>query len=618
MNIRRLRFISVSLVLATSASFLAACASSGGSSSGGSYSNVTFTTISPNTVITPGAPMNPFNATSNVFPSFDSMTLAWNANNSADPNQELPGLAESWSLSANGESLTVHLQPGAKWSNGKPVTATDVVDSAAIWFAEGLASVYNLGSVKADNSTTVTFTQAPGVFNNLFETVLGEGSGSSTSTNDWIVPSSEYGKLLPANIWSTIAASLGTGAAKTAAVTALTDLGKTIASYAPKTDISAGPFYIKRLNNSQALLVKNPDFYAASKVHVGNVIMEHDGTNQQIASLLESSTLDTSPFVAMSSSVNSQIVAAGNKKITWPALVASAIAFDENDAPYNNVKVRQALAYVLNRPAIQQVGEPVVGTPSGTTAGAVTAALPDYLTSSQQSSLNSYAPSTATATSLLTSAGLTQKGGRWYLPNGKAWTITLPVAQGFSDWQDASSVIKSELDSFGIPTTITSGPQWPQYQDNNLFVGKYPVAWWLIALGPGANPTFSRIYGKFDGYVGIGSSLTRYPTGNPAAYNFFNTPNTVTVPGVGTVDPGSLTARLAALQLGTPAGLAQQKQISAELVHTINYEVPVVQLWDYVSLAYVNSKRFTDYPASTMLLGQNPGVWMADGYVQAK
>jgi peptide/nickel transport system substrate-binding protein len=615
MNIRRLRVITLPLAVATTVAVVAACSSS--PSSGGSDSNVTFTTISPNTVITPGAPMNPFNATSNVFPSFDSMTLAWNANNSADPNQELPGLAQSWSLSANGRTLTVHLQPGAKWSNGKPVTATDVVDSAAIWFAEGLASGYNLGSVKADNSTTVTFTQAPGAFNNLFETVLGEGSGSSTSTNDWIVPSFEYGKLLPANIWSTIAASLGTGSAKTAAVTTLTNLGKKIAAYSPKTDISAGPFYIKRLNNSQALLVKNSDFYAADKVHVGNVIMEHDSTNQQIASLLESSTLDTSPFVAMSSSVNAQIVAAGNKKITWPALVASAIAFNENVAPYNNVKVRQALAYVLNRTAIQRVGEPVVGIPAKTTIGAVSAALPDYLTPAQEAALNPYSPNTATATSLLQSAGLTLKAGQWYLPNGTAWTITLPVAEGFSDWQDASSVIKSELDSFGIPTTITAGPQWPQYQ-LNLFAGQYPVAWWLIALGPGANPTFSRIYGAYDGYVGVGSALTRYSTGNAAAKNFFNTPNTVTVPGVGTVDPGALTAQLAELQLGTSAGLAQQKKIASELVKTINYEVPVVQLWDYVSLAYINGKRFTDFPSSTTLLGQNPGVWMADGYLQAK
>jgi peptide/nickel transport system substrate-binding protein len=618
MNIRRLRFVSASLAAATSVSMIAACSSSPSSPGGDSYSNVTFTTISPNTEITPGSPENPFNATGNVFPSFDAMTLAWNANNAANPDQELPALARSWTLSANGESLTVHLQPGAKWSDGKPVTATDVVDSAAIWFCTG-APTYNLASVTADNSTTVTFTQAPGLPNNMFENVLGNTSGSYMAANNWIVPSFEYGKLLPSSIWSTIKASLGSNAAaKTAALATLTDLGKKVAAYTPSTDISAGPFYIKRLNSSQALLVKNPDFYAASKIHVGNVVMDHDATNQQIASLLQGGSLDTSPFVAMSSSVNAQIVAAGNRKVTWPALTASAIAFDENDPPYNNIKVRQALAYVLDRTAIQKVGEPVVGTPSSTTSGAVSAVLPDYLTSSQQTGLNPYSPSTAEATSLLKSAGLTLKSGQWYLQNGKPWTITLPVAQGFSDWMDASSVIKSELDSFGIPTTVTTGPQWPVYQTNNLFLGKYPVSWWLMAIGPGPNSTFGRIYGSYDGYVGQGSSLARYPTGNAAADNFLNTPNTVSVPGLGTVNPGQLTSRLLQLNLTTAAGLAQQKQIAAELIKTINYEVPVVQLWDYVSLAYLNNKRFSDYPTSTTLLGQNPGVWMADGYVQAK
>jgi peptide/nickel transport system substrate-binding protein len=204
MNIRRLRFVPVALAVATSASVITACSSGG--SGGGNVSDVTFTTIGYTTVITPGAPMNPFNATNNVFPTFDAMQLAWNAGNAANPNQELPGLASSWSLSPSGTSLTVHLQPGAKWSNGKPVTATDVVDSAAIWFAQGTAQTYNLGSVTADNSTTVTFTEAPGANNNLFETVLGEGSASGTQ---WIVPSSEYGSLLPSDIWTTIKASEG-------------------------------------------------------------------------------------------------------------------------------------------------------------------------------------------------------------------------------------------------------------------------------------------------------------------------------------------------------------------------------------------------------------------------
>ncbi len=610
MRIRSLRFLSVPLALAVSVSFLAACSSSGS----GSGSNATFTTIGYTTVITPGAPMNPFNATNNVFPSFDAMQLGWNAGNAANPNQELPGLASSWSLSPGGTSLTVHLQPGARWSDGKPVTATDVVDSAAIWFCQGAAQTYNLGSVTADNSSTVTFTEAPGAHNNLFETLLGPAAGAGTQ---WIVPSFEYGSMLPSSIWTTIKTSEGTGQAATAATGTLTGLAKKIDAFAPKTDISAGPFYIKRLNNSQALLVKNPHFYAAGKIHVGQVVMEHQNGTQQIVSYLDAGTLDAAPYVAMATNVYKQVVAAGNTAVRMPSLVASALTFDEKVAPYNNLKVRQALAYVINRTAVQKVGEPTSGTPSATITGAVSSTLPDYVSSAQRSALDPYSPSTAKATALLKSAGLKLKGSQWYLPNGKPWTITLPVPQGFADWQSASAVIKSELTSFGIPTTITGGPAWTSYQPN-LFTGKYPVGWWLIALGPGAYATFSRIYGTYDGYVPAGSTVKRYPAGNSAADNFLNTPNTVSVPGLGTVNPGQLTFQLSQLNLNTAAGLAQQKAIAAKVVRAVNYEVPVIQLWDYIDVQFVNNKRFTDWPTSDAIIGQDPGVWMADGYVHAK
>lgn len=611
MKKRTLRLISVPLAAVAGAGALAACSSSGSS---GSSSNATFTTIGYTTVITPGAPMNPFNATNNVFPTFDAMQLGWNAGNSANPNQELPGLARSWTLDPTGTQLTVHLQPNAKWSDGKPVTATDVVDSAAIWFAQGTAQTYNLGSVTAVNATTVTFTEAPGASNNLFETVLGEGSASGTQ---WIVPASEYGPMLPANVWTTIKASEGTGPAATAATATLTNLAKKIDAFAPKTDISAGPFTIKRLNNSQALLVRNPDFYAAGNVHVGQVIMEHQNSNQQIVSYLNAGTLDAAPYTAMDTNTYNQVVAAGNTAVRMPSLVASAITFNEKVAPYNDVRVRQALAYVLDRGAIQKVGEPTSGTPSTTITGAVSGALKDYITPAQQASLNPYAPNSAKATQLLQAAGLKKAGDGWHLANGKPWTITLPVPEGFADWQSASSVIKSELTSFGIPTTVTGGPVWTEYQPN-LFSGKYPVGWWLIALGPGAYDTFARVYGTYDGYVPAGSAVKRYPAGNAAADNFLNTPDTVTVPGLGAVNPGQLTFQLSQLNLQTASGLAQQKAISAKVIAALNYEVPVIQLWDYIDVQFVNGKRFSDYPTDGTIAGQDPGVWMADGYVKSK
>src|SRR5687768_566478 len=41
----------------------------------------------------------------------------------------VPGVAASWDISADKVTYTFHLRPEAKWSDGKPVTAQDFVES---------------------------------------------------------------------------------------------------------------------------------------------------------------------------------------------------------------------------------------------------------------------------------------------------------------------------------------------------------------------------------------------------------------------------------------------------------------------------------------------------------
>jgi peptide/nickel transport system substrate-binding protein len=597
------------VALLVGAATLAACSSSGGSGS----SNATFTTVSETTPITAGAPMNPFNPTKNVFVGYDAETLGWGANNPANSNQTLPGLAKSWTLSPDGTTLTVHLQPNAKWSNGKPVTANDVKTSAAIWFTQSTAQPYDLGSVDVVNSSTVKFVQVSGDHNNQFES----GILQQNSAN-YIVPTSVYGSQLPSDIWSVISTSQGTGSAATAAGTQLSSLGKKLIAFAPATDVSAGPYVIKRISTGEALLVKNPDFYDASQIQPAQVLMLHYSNNNQIWSYMEAGRLDVSPYTAMPTNILNEVKADGNTQVNAPSLVAVAMAFDQAVYPYGMLPVRQALAYLIDRDAVQKVGEPVSGIPSKTTTGVISSALGDYLTLSQAGQLNLYATDTAKATSLLTGAGFTKKGSQWDMPNGQPWTMTIEVPSGFSDWISGVSVVKSELTSFGIPTSVSLAPDYATYL-TNLYVGKYPVAWWLMALGPGAYSTFNRIYGTYDGYVPAGTTLTRYPTGNATADNFLNTPATVDVPGVGTINPAQLTYSLTSLNLNTAAGLAQQKSIMAELIEATNYSVPMIQLWDYINVQFVNNKRFGDWPTgNNAQLNLPPGVWMTYGYVHAK
>ena len=176
------------------------------------------------------------------------------------------------------------------------------------------------------------------------------------------------------------------------------------------------------------------------------------------------------------------------------------------------------------------------------------------------------------------------------------------------------------ITSFGIPASVKLAPDYPTYL-SNIYKGSYAVAFWLTALGPGAYSTFIRLYGIYDGYVPAGNTLKRYPTADATATggNFLNTPNTVNVPGLGTVNPGQLTYSLSSVNLTTSAGLSQQNAIMAKLIQATNYELPAIQLWDYINVQFVNNKRFSDWPTGNdAQLNLSPGVWMAYGYVHPK
>ena len=161
----RLHRLRAPLALAACAGLLAACSSGGANSSS---SALVYTTVSATNPITAGAPMNPFNASGNYFPSFDTMQLGFDKQNPTNPNDFFPGLAASWTITSTG--ITVKLQPGAKWSDGTPVTPADVKLSMAIALTQGSATVgagflsqgLDVGSVTEIDPSTIQINQASG------------------------------------------------------------------------------------------------------------------------------------------------------------------------------------------------------------------------------------------------------------------------------------------------------------------------------------------------------------------------------------------------------------------------------------------------------------------------
>lgn len=568
-----------------------------------------FTTIFENHKISAGAPKNPFNTNGNVFLSFDQMQLAWSAHSATDLNKSYPGLAQKWKLSKDGTKVTLWLQPKAKWSNGKPVTAKDVKTSMAIAFTQGNAQSFFLGAVNVVSPTEIEFTQVPGQHYNKFLPDL---------LQQTIVPDFEYGKLLPKNIWTVIKNSQYSGndtgkkAKAKAAQAKLTKIGKQVTQFAPKKDISAGPFVLKNLNPGSAFLVKNPDFYAANKVKVDSVTFRNYTGNQQIWNYLIAGSLDEAPFTAMpKNTLNRILKTKGNKKVVTPSYVAASLAFNQGIYPYGMPAVRKALAYVIDRQAVQKVAEPVVGTVPQYTDGMVDKVAKQWLTQSQFSQMNKYNHNLKKATHLLQKAGFKKQGGKWMMPNGKPWTATVYSVSGFNDWIQAAKVISTEMTSFGIPSQPNIVSSYSLYL-KNLAAGKYAIGFWLDALGPSMYSTYGRLYGNSDGYNVVGGKLVRYPSSNKAKGNWLDVPKTIKLPDGTKVNPGKLTYQLNSL---TPS---QQRAIVQKLALATNVNLPVIKLWNYINVQFVNTSRFTDFPTKPGILDNFPGVWMAMGYVHPK
>lgn len=603
----RLHRLRSPLALIACASLLAACSSGGSSSSGG---NLVYTTVDGTNQITAGAPMNPFNASGNYFPSFDTMQLGFDKQDPLNPNDFFPGLAASWTTSPT--SLTVKLQPGAKWSDGTAVTPDDIKLSMAIALTQGNATVgagfltqgLDVGSVTTVNPTTVQINQAPGGNNvNFTRLVLGQ----------YIVPSSVFGSLVPANIWTTISqlTSSDTATAK-AAASKLTAIGKTISAYAPAKDVSAGPFVVARINAGSAELTKNKDFYDAAKIVPSEVILRHFSGNSDIWGYMKNGELDSAPYTAMPTNILNEVEKAGYKAVDSSSFVDAALAFNESVSPYNLTPVRQALAYVIDRKAVTKVGEPVSGTAATDLTGMIESATKQFLTPAQIAALNPYAPNQAKATSLLQSAGLKKSGNQWMLPNGQPWKITLQSTNGFSDWNAAATVIANELTSFGIPTQVKLTADFATYK-TDMAAGKYAVGFWLIALGPTASAAYQRLYGTDDGFTANPDGTVTHSDGGG---NWQHTPTSYTVNGA-TINPGQLTAQLATMSTD------QEKSTVAQLAAATNAQLPVIPIWDYTNVNFTFDKRFTDFPTATSpdangLMFNEPGLWMMQGYVKAK
>jgi peptide/nickel transport system substrate-binding protein len=313
--------IALTLSACSSSTSSSASTSSGGTSASSGAYNIG--------LITPTGGINPLTTT-----QYDTMFAVGLASaqlvNESPSGQVKAQLASAWTQSADKLSWTFTLRPGLKFSNGQPLTATDVVST--------------FDAILSPTS------QSPAA--SSFTGILKSVSGSGTSVVFHLSRAyADFPYLLTgANTWILPA---GTKAANWI-----------------NNPVGAGQFILEKYTAGQGITYKkNPNYWDAPAVKLSNVNVTFYSSDQSELLAFQSGQIDqidSDPAVAAALGTNYRQQRSGYLKF-------DGLTFDTTKAPFNDVAVRQAVAWALDRSAIVQTVY------SGkATAGNDVATFPDY------------------------------------------------------------------------------------------------------------------------------------------------------------------------------------------------------------------------------------------------
>lgn len=356
--------------------------------------------------------------------------------------------------------LTINLRKGAKWSDGSPFLAKEVVGTWDILWMQSSASWNSLTDVVAKDDSTVEFTiKTPGPA--ILDTII-----RSTITR----PYSQYGKFMDA------AATFRKNNTdrKSADVTKVLD---ELTAFRPANAVVYGPYNIdpKSVTEAQLTMVKNPTGFNADKIDFDKVTVYWGDTAQDMPLYL-SKDMDYSSNAY--SPANLQAIRSANPDVIvlgGPATNGPGIYFNNDVYPLNKVEVRQAFAYYIDRVENCKVAFGESCRPVKYQVGFTDAAVPTWLSDDQIKKLNTYDPDPKKADALLTGLGF-KKGsdGIWVDDKGKKMEYELIVPADFTEYLASSENVAQQLGKYGIKVTVK--PYQSAERNNVHKAGKYQIS----------------------------------------------------------------------------------------------------------------------------------------------
>jgi peptide/nickel transport system substrate-binding protein len=516
------------------AAALAACSGSGSTPSSGSGSasgpsgTLTISNEQGTLWTCSFNPFNPSNLAQGV--TFGQVYEPLAFVNTLQSGKASPWLATSWAWGAGNKTLTFTIRNGVKWSDGTPMTAADVaftfnlmkkfptLDLNSVWSV--LSSVTQQG-----NQVTMTFKNA---------------------AVPYFYYIADQTPIVPQHIWSTIANPV---------------------SYADAHPVGTGAFTVNPCSAQNITYVANPHYWQPGEPKVAKVLYPAFTSNDPANTYLATGQAQWgSQFIP---NIESFYTSKSPDNHYWFPPIANVTLIPNLTVPgLNNVAVRQAMAYAIDRNKVSQIGEYGYEPPANQT-GIVTPTFSSWEDTSAASQYN-YTYNPAKAKQVLTSAGFTMgSNGIFVSPSGKPLSFSVINIGGYSDWVASMQVIQQDLKAVGIQLTTDNLSQNDFL--SRLYNGDYQLAYNNQQGGPSPYYEYRQwLYSANSAPIGKQASSNWERYSNPATDALIN-------------------------QYATTTSQAQQQQIVDQLQQVLLKDVPFIPVTEEVAWYQYNTAKFSGW-----------------------
>jgi oligopeptide transport system substrate-binding protein len=254
-------------------------------------------------------------------------------------SQPVPGVAESWEVSADGLAYTFHLRADARWSNGDPVTAADFVYSFHRALSPGLASEYSyvfypIRNAEAFNTGKLADFGAVGV----------SAPDARTLRLELAHPCPYLPALASLPSWFPVQrATIEKYGPMDRRGTAWTRPGNLVGN---------GPFLLKEWSpNARIVVVKNPQYYDAAHTTLNAVVFFPDENIATDENNFRAGQLHITNDLLPDRIAHYRQTAPDTLRID-PLSQTYFLRFNVTRPPLNDPRVRQALGRAIDRAAI--------------------------------------------------------------------------------------------------------------------------------------------------------------------------------------------------------------------------------------------------------------------------